>query len=46
MTRPGQKQNGFAGERPRSDADARAGNNARGSESTDTTRKPRGPKAS
>ena len=45
MTRPGQKQNGYAGHRPQGGQE-RTGNNARGSESTDTTRKPKGPKAS
>ena len=46
MSRPGQKQNGFAGHRPQSPADDRTGNNARGSEHPSTTRKPKGPKAS
>ncbi|WP_327167112.1 hypothetical protein [Streptomyces zaomyceticus] len=46
MTRPGQKQNGFAGHRPHSPADDRPGNNACGSEDVSTTRKPKGPKAS
>jgi hypothetical protein len=44
--RPAQKSDGFAGNRPLSRADERIGNNARGHEHPDITRKPHGPKAS
>lgn len=46
MSRPGQKSDGFAGSRPLSRANARIGNNAKGSEDPSITRRPQGPKAS
>ncbi|MFD6872674.1 hypothetical protein ACFWD5_32160 [Streptomyces koyangensis] len=44
--RPASRCEGFAGNRPLSRADERHGNNARGHERPDTTRRPKGPKAS
>ncbi|MBX9425451.1 hypothetical protein [Streptomyces lateritius] len=44
--RAAEKTDGFAGSRPLSRANERIGNNARGSEYPDTTRKPIRPKAS
>ena len=46
MSRPGQKNDGFAGSRPLSRSNERIGNNARGHEHPATTRRPQGPKAS
>ncbi|MFD6081720.1 hypothetical protein ACFWG5_39820 [Streptomyces hydrogenans] len=45
MKRPGQRGDGCAGDKPLKGT-ARLGNAAKGREHPDTTRKPRGPKAS
>lgn len=45
MKRPGQKSDGCAGDKP-TVGTARLGNNAKGREHPDLSRKPHGPKAS